>query len=287
MGTTAGAAGPAEAGAAATRVREDGERRALTTRRPSRGRAAAASARHPAAQPRPGRRRLMDAMTASACHPAAQPRPWGRRKMDAMTASARRPAAQPGPGRRLQIDAMTASAPHLAAQPGPERRRWRCAMTASAAQCPGSWSRKGRTSRTESQMQWGAGWPADSTKIQFVSNTSLCQTSSPTADALHSLFHHHLGSRYVARKQAEDAVRLVRPVDQLSLLRSHSGFSCPAAGNHLHLRGGASAGAAAHRPSSHCVHCQHQPRPARGAVVLCYVSLQAKLATMRLGWWQR
>ena len=57
MGTTAGAAGPAEAGAAATRVREDGERRALATRRLS-------------------RLRLMDAMAASACHPAAQPRPW-------------------------------------------------------------------------------------------------------------------------------------------------------------------------------------------------------------------
>ena len=53
-----------------------------------------ASAHHPAAKPRLGRRRRGCSMMASARQPAAQPRPGRRRQMDAMTASARRPAAQ-------------------------------------------------------------------------------------------------------------------------------------------------------------------------------------------------
>ena len=55
---------------------------------------------HPAAQPRPGRRRRGGSMKASAGHPAAQPRPGRRRRGGSMTASARHPAAQPRPGRR-------------------------------------------------------------------------------------------------------------------------------------------------------------------------------------------
>ena len=95
-GTTAGAAGPADAAPAATGVRDsdDGEPR---------------------------------------CR-AAQPRPGQRRPTDAMVASARRPAAHPRPG----------------------RRRRGCVMMASAAQCPGSWSRKGGASRTGSQLQWSS-----------------------------------------------------------------------------------------------------------------------------------
>ena len=82
--STAGAAGSAEAGAAADS--------------------------HLAAQPRPGRRQPMDSMRASAPHPAAQTslRPGRRRHGCAMTASARQPAAQPRPGRRRQGCAMMA-----------------------------------------------------------------------------------------------------------------------------------------------------------------------------------
>ena len=59
-----------------------------------------ASARHPAAQPRPGRRGRGGSMTASARHQAAQPRPGRRQWRGSMTASARHPAAHPRPGRR-------------------------------------------------------------------------------------------------------------------------------------------------------------------------------------------
>ena len=72
-----------------------------------------------------------------------------------------RPAAQPRLGRRRRGGSMAASARHPAAQPRPGRRRGGCAITASAAQCPGSWSRKAGSSRTGSQVQWGAGWPAE------------------------------------------------------------------------------------------------------------------------------
>ena len=80
-----------------------------------------ASARHPAAQPRPGRRRRGGSMTASARHPAAQPRQGRRRPMNARMASARQPAAQPRQGRRRPMDAMTASARQQPAQPRPRR----------------------------------------------------------------------------------------------------------------------------------------------------------------------
>ena len=80
-------------GSSRDRAGGDGSTRwlqARTTRRPSRGRGAmAASARYPAAWPRPGRRRLGGSITAIARHPAAK-----------ITASARHPAAQPRPGRR-------------------------------------------------------------------------------------------------------------------------------------------------------------------------------------------
>ena len=76
-----------------------------------------------------GPAKTSDARTASARHPAAQPRPGRRRRGGSMTASARHPAAQPRPGRRRRPrDAMTASARHPAARPRPELRRWRRAQ---------------------------------------------------------------------------------------------------------------------------------------------------------------
>ena len=103
-------------------------------------------------------------MTAVACHPAAEPRPGRRRRGGSMAstcyctvtqASTRHPAARPRQGRRRRRRrcAMMASARHPAARRSrpPVLRRWGCAMTASAAQCPGSRSQKGRARLSESK----------------------------------------------------------------------------------------------------------------------------------------